>query len=192
MNTFVTSAVTNGATDAALQTALEILSHHGFAIVHRDAKSADLTGPGLNSTRQNPLLGASKIHLELQDQRLLLNAELGGVDSMARFLMLMPLLLGLTLGLLFGVVSGLALGQAFGVGFGVPRVQGWRWLLVAMSGAMLPVSPWLILSPMMSSKIRTRTQNGLMTLVHNAVQLSGPTGTEIDSPLAHERPPQNR
>jgi len=171
MNTFSTSAVTNMATEDVLQAALTTLTNNGFAIVNRDEKSADLTGPGLNSMRQHPLLGASKIHLELQGQQLRLNAELGGVDSMRRFLMRFPFILGLALGLLFGVVGGFTFGRQFGVGFGVPWAQGWTWLLVAVGGAMLPVSPWLFLSPLMSRRIRTRTQNALVTLVQNAVQL---------------------
>ena len=171
MNTFSTFAVTKKTTQDVLQAALVTLTNNGFAIVNRDENSADLTGPGLNSTRQNPLLGASRIHLLLQGQQLRLDAELGGVDSMRRFLMRFPFILGLALGLLFGVVGGFTFGRQFGVGFGVPWAQGWTWLLVAIGGAMLPVSPWLFLSPMMSNMIRTRTQNALATLVQNAVQL---------------------
>lgn len=172
MNNFSTSAVTTASTEDVLQAALVTLTNNGFAIVNRDKNSANLTGPGLNSTRQNPLLGASAIHLELQGQQLRLDAELGGVVSMQRFIMRFPFLLGLGLGLFFGVVGGVVFGRQFGVGFGVPWAQGLTWMLLAIGGGMLPVSPWLFLSPMMSSMIRTRTQNALTTLVTNAVQLS--------------------
>lgn len=104
-----------------LQAALVALTNNGFAIVKRDGKSVDLTGPGLNSTRQNPLLGASRIHLELHGHELSLEAELGGVETMRRFLMRFPFMLGL--GLYFGVVGGIAFGRQFGVGFGVPWAQ---------------------------------------------------------------------
>ena len=172
MNTFSVSAVTENTTDDVLQSALITLTNNGFAIVNRDANSAELTGPGLNSTKQNPLLGASRIRLKREGEELRLDAELGGVDSMRRFLMRFPLILGVAFGLLFGVVGGFAFGRQFGVGFGVPWAQGWKWLLVAIGGAVLPLSPWLFLSPMMSNMIRTRTQNALATLVRNAVQLS--------------------
>jgi hypothetical protein len=172
MSTFSTSAVTTRPTIDVLQAALAILTNNGFSIVDRDDHSASLDGPGLNSTRQNPLLGASKIHLELQGQQLRLDAELGGVDSMRRFLMRFPFLLGIGLGLLFGVIGGLVFGRQFGVGFGVPWAQGWTWMLIAFGGALLPVTPWLFLSPMMSNMIRTRTQDALTTLVKNAVQMS--------------------
>jgi len=171
MNTFSTSAVTTKPTEDVLQAALVTLTNNGFAIAKRDVKSVDLTGPGLNSTRQNPLLGASRIHLELHGNELSLDAELGGVETMRRFLMRFPFMLGLGLGLFFGVVGGIAFGRQFGVGFGVPWAQGLTWMLLAIGGAMLPVTPWLFLSPMMSKMIRTRTQNALTTLVTNAVQL---------------------
>ncbi len=172
MKTFVTSARITGTNDAVLQTALMVLTGQGFAIKDRSALSADLTGPGLNSTRQNPLLGASKIHLEIADQELRLAAELGGVETMHRFLKYFPILLGLGLGVVFAVGGGFLFGQQFGVGFGVPWVQGWRWLVMAFAGALLPVSPWLFLSPMMSRMILHRTQNALTTLVNNSEQLS--------------------
>jgi hypothetical protein len=175
MNTFTTSALATASTNDALHAALTVLTNNGFAIVDRDANSAHLTGPGLNSTKQNPLLGASSIHLEIQDKKLCLDAELGGVESMRRFLMRFPFMLGLGLGLLFGVVGGLVFGQQFGVGFGVPWAQGFTWMLLAIGAAMLPVAPWLFLSPMISKMIQTRTQNALTTLVTNAVQMSKTT-----------------
>jgi hypothetical protein len=71
----------------------------------------------------------------------------------------------------FGVVGSIAFGRQFGVGFGVPWAQGLTWMHLAFGGSMLPITPWLILSPMMSKMILTRTQNALTTLVTNAVQL---------------------
>ena len=171
MNTFSTSAVTTRPTDDVLQAALATLTNNGFAIVNCDKNSANLTGPRLNSTKQNPLLGATAIHLELHGQQLRLEAELGGVDAMRRFLMRFPFMLGLGLGLFFGVAGGVVFGRQFGVGFGVPWAQGLTWMLLAIGAAMLPVTPWLFLSPMMSKMIRTRTQNALTTLVTNAVQM---------------------
>jgi hypothetical protein len=171
MSTYSVSAVSQKSTEDVLQAALITLTNNGFAILKRDENSAVLKGPGMNSTSQNPLLGASQIHLKLQGQQLSLDAELGGVDSMRKFLMRFPFILGLSLGMLFGVVGGFAFGRQFGVGFGVPWAQGWSWMLFAIGGAMLPVTPWLFLSPMMSNTIRARTQSALETLVQNAVQL---------------------
>jgi hypothetical protein len=172
MQTYSTSAVTHNPSGETLQAALAILTNNGFAIVNRDERTASLTGPGLNSTKQNPLLGASKICLALEGNQLHVDAELGGVESMQRFLIRFPLLLGLVLGLLFCVIGGRVFGQQFGLGFGVPWAQGWRWILVTFGLTMLPVTPWLILSPWIGNMIRCRTQQALNTLVTNAVQMT--------------------
>ena len=172
MQTYTTSAIMPRPSRETLQAALAILTNNGFTIVNRDERTANLIGPGLNSTKQNSLLGASKIYLTLDGNRLSLEAELGGVESMQRFLNRFPLLLGLGLGLLFCIIGGLAFGQQFGVGFGAPWVQGWKWVLVTFGFSMLPVTPWIFLSPWIGKMIRTRTQLALNTLVTNAVQMT--------------------
>jgi hypothetical protein len=174
MTSFNTSSQTTGSSDDVLRTAIVTLTSNGFAISHRNSKSVSLKGPGLNNTRQNPILGASKISLQIHDNSIVADAELGGVDAMERFLMRFPFLLGLGMGLFFGVAGGLLFGRQFGVGFGVPWAQGWRWMLLAFGGAMLPVAPWLILSPLMSRMIRRRTQNAVETLIHNAAFATQP------------------
>ena len=171
-STFSTSAKVTKPTGDALLAALNTLTNIGFAINSRDEHIAMLTGPGLNSTNQNPLLGASQICLALDGDQLRLDAQLGGVDSMRRFLMRFPFLLGLGLGLFFGIGGGFMFGRQFGVGFGVPWAQGWTWMLFSIGIAMLPVAPWLLLSPILSNMIRTRTQDALTVLVNNAVQMS--------------------
>ena len=172
MSTYSTSAAAPSPSSEVLRAALTTLTNNGFAIENCDDRSASLTGPGMRSTRQNPLLGASKIHLAIDGNQLRLDAELGGVDSMRRFLMRFPFLLGLGLGLLFGVFGGLMFGQQFGVGFGVPWAQGWKWLLFAFGVSMLPVLPWLVISPMMSHMIRNSSETALTNLLKNAVQIS--------------------
>jgi len=163
----------HGSSEGVLEFAIATLANNGFAITYRDATSATLTGPGLNSTRQNPILGASRITLVRRGSTFYAEAELGGVDTMQRFLMWFPFLLGLGLGLFFCVGGGLIFGRQMGVAFGVPWAPGWQWMVVAMGGAMLPVAPWLILSPLMVNMIRKRTQNAIETLVHNAVLFQG-------------------
>ena len=172
MQTYTISAVTLRPSGETLQAALAILTNNGFTIVNRDERTANLIGPGLNSTKQNALLGASKIYLAQDGNQLSLEAELGGVESMQRFLNRFPLLLGLVLGLLFCIIGGLVIGQQFGVGFGAPWAQGWRWVLVTFGFSMLPVTPWIFLSPWIGKMIRTRTQLALNTLVTNAVQMT--------------------
>lgn len=152
----------------ALDTAVTTLTNNGFTIVGRTSTTATLNGSGMNSTNQPALLGATKIDLRIVNDALQIDAVLGGVDSMRRFLFRFPLLLGIGLGLLFGVGGGLMFGRQFGIGFGVPWAAGWRWIAVAMCGALLPVSPWLVLSPLIANSILNRTRRALDVLAGNA------------------------
>jgi hypothetical protein len=167
MATFSTSATVAGNPAHALRSAVTTLTNNNFAIVHCDDASATLTGPGLNSTRENPLLGATRVDLRVAGNRLDVDAELGGVDSMRRFLNWFPLLLGASLGLLFAVVGGSFFG-AFGGNPDLPGGERWQRLLFALGAGLLPVAPWLVLSPMMASWIRNRTHRALETLANNA------------------------
>lgn len=171
MSAFSTSAVLTTPTAHALQAALSILTNNGFAIVSRDENSASLTGPGLNSTRQNPLLGASKIHLIQDGDRLRVDAELDAAERFQRFLSSIPWCAGLGAALLHASL-GLQFGWKFGVGFGVPGSSGWSWLLMSLGIGLLSGGPWFVFSPWMSGMIRANTEQALKNLVTNAVHLS--------------------
>jgi hypothetical protein len=154
--------------ERTLSNAINALTYHGFRIESRTDREAELTGPGLNSTRQNPLLGASRVRLQVKNGSLQVNAELGGVQTMRRFLTWFPLILGMALGSVFSVVGGVLLGQQNGLAFGVPWAAGWKWLFVGFGAALLPVSPWLFISPIMIRWITNRTKSALDTMAHNA------------------------
>ena len=168
MEIYSTSVATGHSPDKVIDTALQTLVHCGFEITERERDSAKLVGPGMNSTRQNALLGASRISLFVDnDQTLHLDARLGGVEKMQKFLTMFPFLLGLGLAAFFAIGGGLLFGQQFGIGFGVPWAPNWRWLIVATGGALLPVAPWLFLSPLMTRAIRRRTEQALETLAQD-------------------------
>lgn len=170
-NTFSTAAAIPVPSGDALLAALVILTNNGFAITDRDEHSAHLVGPGLHSTNQNPLLGASRVHLEMREQQLCLQAELGGVHALRRFIIRFPLLLGLVLGVSFAL-GGWMLGLPFPMGVGVPGAREWKWFALAMAGGLLPVAPWLFLGPMIASIVRARTEKALTSLVQNAVHMA--------------------
>jgi hypothetical protein len=149
--------------------AVHVLETVGFKILSCDKQHAELQGPGLNSTKQNPLLGATAIQLRCTNNTIKLDATLGGVATMERFLKWFPLGLGMALGTLFAFVGGIGFGRALGVPFGVPWAQGLNWIVVAYALALLPISPWLFISPWLIGMIRKRTMEALNTLLHNAV-----------------------
>ncbi|MBL8871182.1 MAG: hypothetical protein JNK90_15400 [Planctomycetaceae bacterium] len=148
---------------------VEVLDSVGFKILSCDKQHAELSGPGLNSTKQNPLLGASAIQLRCQNDSIKLGASLGGVATMERFLRWFPLGLGFILGTLFAVLGGFGFGRAMGVPFGVPWAQGFNWVVVAYTLAFLPVCPWFLIGPWMVRMIRKRTTAALEALLQNAV-----------------------
>lgn len=165
MQSFHTSSVAGPTSKSIFDTAIQMLGSQGFSISERTKSSVTLEGPGLNSTRENPLLGATKITLSINGKNLDADAELGGVERLQRFVTWFPFLLGTTLGLFAGFGGGLLFGQLFDVGFGVPGAEGWRWLVAALAFAMLPVSPWFFISPWISRSIQKRTEDSIATLV---------------------------
>jgi hypothetical protein len=176
MKTYSTTAfrstpATPAATSKILDASLSVLANNGFAIVERSNDSVIVTGPGLRSTRQNPLLGATRIQIEVDDNQVCLTAELGGVAAMQKFVLVFPFALGFALSVFFAVIGGWFFGNQFGVGFGVPWAKGWSWFMVAIGIGMLLALPWLVISPWMANMIRNNTHQALDVLVNNAVQM---------------------
>ena len=145
-----------------------VLTRNGFAIKQKHDHRIVFTGPGMTSTKQNPLLGASKLDVEVFGKDLKLTAELGGVQRMSRFVRWFPLILCLFLATVFLVV-GLFTGLPF---FNQPNQNnagGFNWMIAIFAMCMLPALPWLFIAPIMIRWIREKTNRALETLVKNAV-----------------------
>lgn len=153
-----------GETDRALDAAILLLGQNGFVVVDRDETRLEMDGPGLQSTKQNPLLGASHVWIDRDEGALRLEAELGGVDAMRRLLVYLPLGLAVFFVLLFGVIGGVVWGAGIGA-------VGWQWLLRITPVAVLPLAPWLVISPLMMRWIRGRTECALDGLLANVAAL---------------------
>jgi hypothetical protein len=104
---YVSTIAFDGNTAKAFDLAVAALRSLGFRVVARDDFSLDLVGPGMNSTRLSPLLGASRIQITRATGELALEAELAGIQRMARFVTLFPVGLSLALCVLFFVVFSL-------------------------------------------------------------------------------------
>lgn len=149
----------HGDTDKAFHLAESALTAIGFRITERTAGSVEMVGPGMNSTRQSALMGASRVHIFGGRGELTIEADLGGVERMSRFVTLFPIGLVLCLGTLLSAVFG----ALFGPGIWIVAVAA------AMGGnAVL----WLLLGPLMARGIRTRTDRALETLLANMVAVS--------------------
>jgi hypothetical protein len=150
-----------GDTDKAFSLAESALTAIGFRLTEKTAGSVEMVGPGMNDNRQSPLVGASRIHISSRRGELALEADLGGVVWISRFVQLFPLGLCLFLAVLFSVVFGMV----FGPGIQVFAVAG------PLGGIALL---WLFLGPLIARRIRARTCRGLDTLLANMVAVGEP------------------
>ena len=154
MDAHATGAAVEVDPTVALDAAVDALAGAGFRLVGRTPSEAELTGPGMTSSRQDPLVGASRISLS-SGGRLEAVAELGGISRMARFLRWFPPALGAALAVVLVAVFAAS-------DLGYDAVIG---------GAVIPLvatSPWIILGPVIARSLRQRTVAALDTLVANA------------------------
>lgn len=129
-----------------------------FQITERTATSIEANGPGLNNTRQNAIAGASHIQIRAVAGKLELEADLGGVDWMSRFVRRFPLALDLCLGIALLVVLGLLIGPG-------------AWMGIVAAVVLVNGVVWLILGPWMARSIRSRTEHALEALLAKMVSV---------------------
>jgi hypothetical protein len=145
-----------GNTDRAFGLAESALTAIGFRLMERTTGSLDLVGPGMNSSRESALVGASRIHVHSGPGELELKADLGGAARMSRFVTLFPIGLVLFLGVVLSAVFGVRHGPGI-------------WIIVVATVVGGNAALWLLLGPLMARWIRTRTCRGLNALLANMV-----------------------
>jgi hypothetical protein len=167
--TYSNSIAFTGDPQRLLAAAATILMTNGFAVVQQEGDQIEFIGPGLNSTKQNPLLGAARIVVSAKQGRLAVDADYGGVDSLRRFMIRFPLLLGLGLGCIFAVISLIVfLGfYLYGADFGPAWTVAWLSPLFAIAVSLLSVSPWFFLAPWIRRHLERKTTFALDTLMTN-------------------------
>src|SRR5262245_16864901 len=101
----------HGDSHKAIDLAVVALSSLGFRLHARTPDSATLSGPGMNSSRQSPLVGASLLDIRAERGELALTAELGSAERMMRFVRIFPIALNAGLGVVLLIVFALTLGQ---------------------------------------------------------------------------------
>jgi hypothetical protein len=138
------STAFRGDSDLAFALAKDVLLAQGFEILPGSSAELRATGPGMRSTRQPALLGASELRFQISASLLTVSATLGGVFRMKAFVTLFPV------GLILSLVAVLA---AFGQG-------------VSYLGLGLAV-PWLIISPLVATLIERRTTRAVARLARS-------------------------
>ncbi len=132
----------------AFAAASNILMPNSFKLVEKTLDHVVYEGAGMISSCQSPLMGATRIRIEAKWDRLNLSAWLGGVRSMTWFLWIFPFAL-----------AGVILTIFAAMGISHLRETG----LIAL----LSISPWMVLSPLMSQWLKRRTERALDTLLSN-------------------------
>jgi hypothetical protein len=142
----------NGA--RALDVARAAFVGQGFQIIASSDYELRVTGPGINSTKENPLKGVSEASIIIRSSAIEIKAILGGVQKMNTFLRLFPLGLALFFLIVFGALA-----------WSLPDFRrAWIFLI-----PLLTLSPWLFLSPLIARTIKKRTEQAVDTLLSNMV-----------------------
>jgi hypothetical protein len=134
---------------AAAKKIVNSLVAQGFRISVQQRDSVEMLGPGMHSSGQNPLVGASKVVVRSQDREVVIEADFGAVRRLIRWLGIF--ILGMT------IVSFLVF--AF-----VVRPDG---LAMRFLVPLLPLAPWPVLLPWMNRLFRRRTARAFDVLLQN-------------------------
>lgn len=133
VQTHQTRLPTQAAPEAVLAVASASLIAAGFEITDRDAAGLKAQGPGWTSTNQPGIRAASALTVRVQDGELSVDATLGGLATMVRFVWFFaPILVcGLTVLFLF---------------LGLPNALQTLGMLI----------PFVLMSALMTPRLRTR------------------------------------
>jgi hypothetical protein len=147
----------------ALEVARSTFLPQGFQLVSSTDYELRVTGPGINSTRENPLKGITEALIVIRPSAsaIEMRATLGGVEKMKKFLTFFPLGMAILFLLVFGVLA-----------LTVPALRNPLFFLIPI----LALSPWLFLAPWMSRMIGRRTTQAIDTLLNNMVMLGSSGG----------------
>jgi hypothetical protein len=140
---------TRGEASAATRRIVESLTALGFRVVTQNRDLLELAGLGMSSSRQNPLVGASKVTIRSLGREVAIEADFGAVRRLIR-----------TLGI---VIFSMAILFLVLTGFVIPiELPVLRYIL-----PVLPLAPWPFLLPWMSGLFQRRTARALDALLEN-------------------------
>lgn len=112
----------------------------------------------MNSSRENAIRGVTEARV-LSDRGVIeIQAELGGVARLGRFVTLFPLVLGVVLAMIFLLIVW-ANGE-----LGKQPANVW----IPLIAPLLSTLPWLILGPWIARLFRRRTERAIESLLQSA------------------------
>jgi len=95
------SLICNKSADEVFDTCKQVLFPQNYKITEKSDSAFVFEGGGLSNTKQNPLLGATRIAVTVSNNRLDIHSELNGVAFMRKFVILFPPALCVFLGAVF-------------------------------------------------------------------------------------------
>ena len=153
---YKTTVSFTGSSSAAMEAVRSQFMANGFKIDQYSDEQLEVTGPGMYNNQQNPIVGVSHAKITISSRTIEICAELGGVKFMQMFLYIFPPALGIFLALVFACIPSF------------PRR--------ASLTAILPVLPWVVISPLMARWLKNRTTKAVDTLVHNMANVGNSAG----------------
>jgi hypothetical protein len=145
----------DGNLSKAIEAARNAFIQHNFQIVHDSDLEVELTGPGMLSSRQNPLVGISRIRIRGSSGNLSLEADFEGIRKLIKFLTFFIIGMAVFFVVLFGILFSRQ-GQP------VTKI-----ILISLA----PFIPWPVIIPLMAIWMKSRTSKALDILVNNMAAL---------------------
>ncbi len=145
----------SGNMEKALEVAKNVFIQHNFQIVRDSDTEVELTGPGMLSSRQNPLVGISRVCIRGTSGNLSIEAEFGGIRKLTKYLVLFIVGMAIFFLVFFGII--------------LPK-QGQpadKIILISLA----PFIPWPVIIPLMAMWMKSRTAKSLDILTNNMIAL---------------------
>ncbi len=141
----------NGDSTSAMLAAKNIFMNSGFKIEIINDNELLITGPGMSSTKQNPLCGVTKGWLKITESSVEFFGELGGIEFMKKFIYYFPPMLCVGIMLINILIAN------FSDNFPLPNIFT----------PLLTLVPWIFISPLVVKKIQKRTIDAIHTALNN-------------------------
>jgi len=139
---------------AAKNIVLQTLLPLGFEITNDYSNGLNVNGPGYRSTRQPPLYGISSAALEFRQDRITIDAELGGINQISRLLVAVLISVGVVNSAIFLTLW-----------FYLDTLRANTWFLFIPALTLLP---WIIIAPLIIRFVHRRCSEAIDTLLRNA------------------------
>ncbi len=145
----------SGNMEKAFEVAKNVFIQHNFQIVRDSDSEVEFTGPGMLSSRQNPLVGISRVCIRGTSGNISIEAEFGGIRRLTKYLVFF--------------IVGMAI--FFLVLFGILLSKQDQPLYKTILITLAPFIPWPILIPLIHIWMKSRTSKALDRLLTNMIIL---------------------